>query len=175
MFDLNVLEWAVMKKANAKKIIFTALALLWMVLIFSMSAQNAEESSDLSGSLSYALCRIFVRGFENMDMPVRLALAESLQTLVRKSAHFIEYAVLGFLLAGSADSFGTKRRLLWAAFLSTLYAASDEAHQLFVPGRSGQISDVMLDSAGAVLGAVIFIAAAGLIRKSLKKSVSCER
>ena len=49
-----------------------------------------------------------------------------------------------------------KRRALFSAWLTaSAYAATDEFHQLFVPGRSGQISDVILDSAGAALGVLL--------------------
>ena len=44
-----------------------------------------------------------------------------------------------------------------AAIFAVLYAASDEFHQLFVPGRAGSIRDVIIDGTGAVLGVCIFV------------------
>lgn len=61
--------------------------------------------------------------------------------------------------------------LPWA--ISSLYAATDEIHQLFVPGRSDQMSDVILDSAGAMAG-ILVLAAVRKIRsrhKDKKQSV----
>ncbi len=46
--------------------------------------------------------------------------------------------------------------MLLAILAAALYAASDETHQLFVAGRSGRVTDVMIDSAGAILGVLIF-------------------
>jgi len=68
--------------------------------------------------------------------------------LLRKLAHVAEYAVLGALLA-RACSRG------WVAFtLGIAYAASDELHQAFVPGRAGRPLDVAIDATGVALGVV---------------------
>ena len=68
-----------------------------------------------------------------------------------KSAHFIAYAILAWLWWRALTA---KRRLTWgllgSAFVLTgLYGVSDEVHQLYVPGRHGQIFDVMVDLSGA--------------------------
>ncbi|MFH0861583.1 MAG: VanZ family protein [Candidatus Altiarchaeota archaeon] len=69
---------------------------------------------------------------------------------VAKVGHLMEYAVLGFLafpLAGQS-----KRPLLSCVIFCAAYAASDEFHQLFVPGRHGTPVDVLIDAVGAVIG-----------------------
>lgn len=62
---------------------------------------------------------------------------------------------------------GARRKFLKGMLLpwliAALYAASDEIHQLFVPGRSGQLSDVILDSAGALAGVAAFAVICWLI------------
>ena len=70
--------------------------------------------------------------------------------------------------AGTAESSGVagrtgngawrkfRKEMFLPWFIAALYAASDEIHQLFVPGRSGQLSDVILDSAGALAGVAAF-------------------
>ena len=55
------------------------------------------------------------------------------------------------------------KRMLLPWLIAALYAASDEIHQLFVPGRSGQLSDVILDSAGALAGVAAFTVICWLI------------
>ena len=67
-------------------------------------------------------------------------------TILRKLAHTFEYAVLGALLARAL------RRPGLAFVLAVLYAASDELHQTFVPGRHGSPVDVVIDSVGIALG-----------------------
>ena len=70
-------------------------------------------------------------------------------------AHATEYAILGILLTATLSSFEKRHYGLWGWLLGTGYAATDEIHQLFVPGRSGQVTDVMLDSAGCLLGCLL--------------------
>lgn len=77
--------------------------------------------------------------------------------LVRKAAHFTEYAVLGVLVSSALDS-GAKRtrsRILLIAAVLALVASLDESIQLFVPGRSGMVTDVLLDCCGAAMGVAL--------------------
>ena len=87
---------------------------------------------------------------------------EFLHHLLRKAAHFTEYLVLGSL--GIAALYQTKLRyrpVLGLGFCVTV-ASLDETIQLFVSGRSAQISDVLLDSVGALDGMVLFLIAKNL-------------
>jgi VanZ family protein len=76
-----------------------------------------------------------------------------LDVLLKKTAHFLEYAILAFLwwraLSGGNQS--TVRPLIIAGLVSVLYAASDEYHQTFVTGRHGWPGDVGIDSAGVLV------------------------
>ena len=75
------------------------------------------------------------------------------ETLSRKGAHLVEYGVLAFFVAQALMVAGRRRRTVVAgAFVfCALYAVSDEIHQAFVPGRYGQVRDVVLDILGAAL------------------------
>jgi VanZ family protein len=74
-----------------------------------------------------------------------------------KSAHFLAYAVLGATvvraLAGGRPAAMTAGRIALAAFVATLYGASDEVHQMFVPNRTPELLDLAADAAGSVAGA----------------------
>jgi VanZ family protein len=73
---------------------------------------------------------------------------------LRKAAHMVEYGILARLLArafAGSTSWSRKKIFAVSLALAILYAASDEAHQLFVPGRHGTPRDVLIDSAGAWL------------------------
>lgn len=74
--------------------------------------------------------------------------------LVRKTAHFAEYAILGILLnvALRQYSAGVFARRVLQGWMGTLIPLVDETLQLFTEGRSGQISDVWLDISGACTG-----------------------
>ena len=78
-----------------------------------------------------------------------------LELSLRKLAHAVEYAILGALLARAIGIDG-RRGLAFAAALGILYAASDEWHQTFVPGRKGNLIDVTLDSVSAMAGAYLW-------------------
>ena len=71
-----------------------------------------------------------------------------------KSAHACEYAALSVLFFVNYKKKSRKiKQIVGMSALSTaLYAVTDEIHQLFVPGRSGQITDVILDSCGGLIG-----------------------
>lgn len=80
------------------------------------------------------------------------------QELVSDAAHFTEYAVLAMLLRRAAGHFAGGSSLkqvfiLW--FLATLYGASDEGHQAFVPGRTVSAGDLAVDALGAALGMML--------------------
>ncbi|MDD6380585.1 MAG: VanZ family protein [Lachnospiraceae bacterium] len=137
-----------MKKRNK---IFAILALVWMIFIFSMSAQSADESTNTSLRAGRLVCTLFVPHYKNMTASDQMALAEKIDHPVRKTAHATEYAVLGILLFFAIPG----NRYVLSLFIAAVYASTDEFHQLFVPGRSGQITDVLIDSCGAIAGLLL--------------------
>lgn len=77
--------------------------------------------------------------------------------------HFLEYAFLAFLVLRAVKSFKQKLPNLyiggWAVAISATYAASDELHQLFVPGRQADIFDLIIDTLGALVVVVVALSA----------------
>lgn len=134
------------------------LTLVWMCVIFAFSARPGELSEKDSGRAGLILGQILIPGFEEWSREEQEAFAEQADYPVRKTAHAAEYAVLGLLVAGAYTGrdmkFWKKVLVPWGA--ASLYAATDEFHQLFVPGRSGQFSDVVLDSFGVLTGVALF-------------------
>lgn len=128
-----------------------------MAVIFSFSACPAEQSTGDSRWAGHMIGQLFVPGFGDWSDKEQEAFAEKVDYPVRKTAHAMEYAVLGLLTAGAYIRRGTSIRkgILVPWGIAALYAASDEFHQLFVPGRSGQVSDVVLDSAGVLAGVLL--------------------
>ena len=84
--------------------------------------------------------------------------------LLRKCAHFTEYFVLGVLMVLTLIQTVFQYKVPAGIGACVLVAAVDETIQRFVPGRSGQVTDVMLDSVGAAVG----ICAVILVWKYLK-------
>ena len=152
-----------------KKSIFIVLLVLWMGFIFSMSCENAEESSNTSGQTIKVVLST-VPEFEKQPEEVKKNIIEELQFIVRKSAHFIGYMILGILASGLILYYGNiNKKYLLAFLICVIYAISDEIHQLFVPGRAGQVRDVLIDSAGSFLGIILVMAFVKLLIKFNKK------
>ncbi len=120
-----------------------------MAAIFIFSSQPAVESTETSGGLIREILEVVGRfmgasfGEDGLEKWVGL-----LQTPVRKCAHMAEYTLLYLSLLNALHAWGMGGARLFGAALavSVLYACTDEFHQLFVPGRSGQVTDVLVDN-----------------------------
>lgn len=135
-----------------RKIIKLVLIVVWMGLIFSFSNDTGEVSTKKSDGIIIRTVETFLaRDLSNIE---KEQWTKYLVVPVRKGAHFFVYLILGVLLVSLCQEFGeiNKKMVLLSVFLTFLYACSDEIHQLLVPGRSGQISDVVLDTIGAFIG-----------------------
>ncbi len=160
---------------DTKKRIFrlasTVMLAGWMAVIFLFSAQPAVESSKVSGGVAYRIVsradRIFGMDLQEEEL---LRYTERLDHPIRKAAHMSEYAVLGvaaFLFFAGRGWKGRKCYIFSLVF-SGLYAATDEIHQLFVPGRAGRCSDVVIDTLGAAAG-LLALWLLGKIYKSVSR------
>jgi len=127
------------------------LVIVWMAVIFSFSAQPAHESDGLSKSVILFIIGLAKRVMPLSDLAVDIA---TLNHLIRKVAHFTVYLVLGVLTVNSLKASGVPifKAAIWALAICIVYAATDEIHQMFVPGRYAQVKDVLIDSVGAVVG-----------------------
>lgn len=148
------------------------LALIWMCVIFAFSAQDKQESSVVSEGVSYEL--VSSTGFFfylHLDEEQIKEVARVIESTVRKAAHMTEYAILAVLLYLWLDGWQWKKwhRRALAVGLAGLYAASDEFHQLFVEGRAGSVRDVMIDTAGALIGVTVAVLCGALFRRLKRK------
>ncbi len=143
---------------KAFRVITVILLIIWMSLIFSLSSQNADTSSKTSGGLIRATLSVFYPDFEELTKENQEEIVGSFQFLARKTAHFSLYAVLGglsFLSVISYRKLMLKIRVLSASVICLIYAVSDEVHQIFIPGRSGEVRDVLIDFCGAFITIII--------------------
>jgi VanZ family protein len=133
-------------------------AVIWMILIFCLSAQPADDSNGLSKGLTKIIVEVIGRIFPiDVQSSTLNTIVSQFNHYVRKAAHFTSYLILGiFVLYGFIKS-GIKlnRAFLYSLLLCTAYAASDEFHQLFVPGRGCRVTDVLIDGTGAFCGAAL--------------------
>ena len=154
-----------MKKIDKKiqiKIFKLILIIIWMVAIFMFSAQQGTESGETSRKFTVAIVQIVSGKSLALDDPF----VEGIQLVIRKMAHFSIYTIGGFLIMNYAYTTKntTKQKVLYSIAFGGGYAVTDELHQFFVPGRSAQVLDVGIDTAGFIIGIIIYLA----IRKILK-------
>ncbi len=132
-----------------------------MVAIFLFSAQSAEESSKLSGRIVTAVIRIVMPSYDDLPFLEQQRIKEKVSFVVRKIAHFTEFAALGFFLMLYLFCVYTKTKLFYLSFFSwvggTFYAVTDEIHQMFVSGRYPAATDVLIDSSGVLFGILFLI------------------
>ena len=128
-----------------KKWIFLIVYLIYISLIFANSLDQADVSSVKSGAVLQFLNHLFFADHAILT-----------EHIVRKLAHFTEYAGAGILgwLVFSQWIQGRGQRMIDTCFVGFLTAFCDETIQLFVPGRSGQVSDMWIDVFGYLLGTV---------------------
>ncbi len=152
---------------NRKRILYAVLVIVWMGVIFFFSSQNGEESSGLSDTIVRAVIELFCPSFDGMPAGEQQHILESVSFIVRKTAHFTEYAILAVLCMLFTLTYeGVHWKTAAGAVLfCALYAVTDEFHQGFVADRSPQLRDVCIDTAGALMGALAVLAGLRFTRR----------
>lgn len=121
--------------------------------IFKFSSEDSEKST---GTSDFVIdCIINVNPFtKNLDSAEKEEIKENIKLPIRKLAHFSIYTVLGVTTMCHVSTYAIDRwkRIGGSLAIGMLYAISDEIHQLFVPGRSGQVTDVLIDTMGVLVG-----------------------
>ena len=137
----------------SKKSKYIILTIIWMGFIFCMSNQPANISKELSQNIENLLNNTPIIGNLLSD----ILNSPNSQFIVRKSAHIILFCFLSILCF--VVIYELKRNVkistLASFSITFIYACMDEIHQLFIPGRSGKINDVLIDSIGAIIGLIV--------------------
>jgi len=164
-----------------------------MVMIAWFSSKPADESTKQSNAVGTVICKIVIKDFKTFTQAVKQYYIQRADKIVRKSAHFFEYAVLGAI---TCATFNYSLRNIFAGIISSrlfskhprfgytirviitpllwcfLYAITDEIHQYYVAGRYASFTDVLIDTSGSAFGLLILlliIAIVKRIRNRIKK------
>ena len=156
------------KRKKLRRCLLAAI-LLVMALIFFFSAMPGDESRQTSDKLTEAVLRLLMPGYRELPPGERQTYLDRAGLIIRKLAHFSEFALLGGLLLayiwlGRSDA-RLRPALLPAWGVAAFYACSDELHQMLVADRGPSILDVGIDSLGALAGAGAVMAVIALWRK----------
>ena len=144
----------------AWRVICTFALIGCIVFIFSNSLQIADVSEGASGRVLGILQGIL----RHLGLP---GAADRLTMhIVRKLAHFCEYLLEGFLLMLCLRVYTRHffKHVSWPILGGLLTALTDETIQLFVPGRSGQVTDIWIDFSGVMTGLLVGLILLGLVR-----------
>lgn len=154
---------------RAKKVICIILVIIWMSAMFWFSNQQGAGSSSTSKKVSEIIVNI-IDIKQHYSETQREQIIKLIEPVIRKLAHYTLYAIGGILIANCIYQFcdKEKRVIIISAIIGIAYAASDETHQLMVPGRSGSIKDVIIDSIGILTGIALFLLAKEIIKRLLE-------
>lgn len=147
-------------KQNRLAVFFAAAILLWLAFIFGCSAKTASDSSAQSKSVTRTFLELVDKSFDTLTAEQQQNRISKVDHFVRKGAHMFLYAVLGVLsmcFFTVIAKYKPPYNALYTVIFCMLYAATDELHQLFVPGRGAQVRDVVIDTCGALIGTAAFL------------------
>lgn len=136
---------------KAKLITYIMLTFVCMIAVFVLSSQDKAVSSanspDVLTHIAEFACKILRINFDKAQIT-------ELHNFFRKTAHFSAYAVLSFFSCNIVHLVITRKKYAAAAafVLCVLMAVPDEVHQAFVPGRSAEVRDVLIDTLGICVG-----------------------
>lgn len=136
-----------------------------MALIFILSHQDGKESTEVSFFFCILFAKLVLAFDWSRELIQSLGLGADVNSVglaaefcVRKAAHMTEYLILTVLawrwLTGCC---ACASPVAWSWIFSVLYACTDEFHQMFIPGRAGQCTDVCVDVVGAALGVAVIL------------------
>lgn len=157
-------------KTNIKRAILMILLILTFFQIFRFSNQNGEKSSGISRKITTAVTKN-VKKIQELNENEQEEVLGKIEKVIRKLAHFSIYMVVGILMMLLMNTYKIKQfdKIAISLITGILYASSDEIHQLFIPGRSAMITDVMIDTLGVLVGCFLVFFGTALKNSLTKK------
>lgn len=150
-----------------RKIIYTTLTIIWMIVIFIFSSMNTQESNNKSKQTIKQTVEKTTQISESIgiienNIPTQKIdkAVNKLNFPLRKCAHATEYAVLAILIIFTINAYTNKnysiKKILLVIIICFLYSLSDEYHQSFVPGRTSLFTDCLIDTSGSVIACIMY-------------------
>ncbi|MGB4984458.1 MAG: VanZ family protein [Erysipelotrichaceae bacterium] len=135
-----------------RKTVYTIIVILICAIIFFFSSQDGNSSTQVSSGITLKLLRLFI-DYDQLSISEQIRMLSSFESIIRSLAHFSLFLILGFFSALMFKNNGHHNPMFTAFIFCVLYAISDELHQaVFVPGRAGQIVDLLKDGSGSLIG-----------------------
>lgn len=158
-----------MKRSKFIRILRWFPPLIWYRVIWGFSDQTAAVSGDVSDRFLHRILSGLSSAYVQSEEYLQVATVEVISFFERKAAHMFLYFILMVLLLMALGSFVRRpfKRAIVAGLFCAGFAALDEFHQTFIPGRSGSLRDVVVDMAGALIvcGLWLLLRWTGAVRK----------
>ncbi|MDU4980393.1 MAG: VanZ family protein [Clostridium celatum] len=166
------------------KKIFIILCIFWMGFIAYNTSQTGESSNNTSVFITEGIINktqsVINSNVNNSDNSVIIKnddyFIKKLNKYIRKFAHGFEFLVLALIVFSALKSFNIKNRecIIYTLFIVLLYAVMDEYRQLYIPGRTSSVRDIVIDFIGGIVGVIILQFIIGL-KKIIPKIYSRNR
>ena len=139
-------------------------------VIFGFSNQDGQTSGGTSRKVARKIVEIFP-DTNNKSEQEKENIVENMQPVIRKLAHFSIYTLAGISMMTFMETYSisTRKKVIISLIVGALYATSDEIHQLFIPGRTAAVTDVLIDTFGVAVGILIVRGIVNSITKGHKE------
>lgn len=148
--------------------------LIWMVVIFLFSGETATDSTKTSKTFTYKVITVVEKITKTeIKEDTKNKIIDETFKMVRKFAHFLEYFLLAIFLMVVLKNYGKMdlKLVFIVILIGLLYAITDELHQLFVPGRTGKVFDILIDFLGISLGSFSYYFICKRDRKTITRKL----
>ena len=146
-----------MKKISKRKTIFTVLmCLIWICIIFYNGTRQGEISQGSSKEIIEIISKVVkVSPTTINELGIKFS---DMNFFVRKNAHFFEYLVLSIFMCSASKHFRLSKstEVFLLLFLLLIFPVADEFIQKYIPGRTSNVLDIVIDFSGAILGMILF-------------------
>lgn len=172
---------------SPQRILALILVFMWMITVFIFSSQDGVDTLNTSGAVISVIesttnntSEVVSDNLGKTDnknslenKKYKYTYSNKIQKIVRKNAHYFLYMIGGvflsvFFCADSRYKVIKIKFAIYAIIVGIVYACTDEFHQRFVPGRTGSIKDVFIDSIGVITGVILVFILKIILNKKRK-------
>ena len=150
-----------------RKIIYTLITIIWMIVIFTFSSMDTEESNGKSKETIKQTVEKTAEISENIGISENKMTQKQVNITVnklnmplRKCAHATEYAILAIFIIITINEYTNKRysisKIIITILICFIYSLIDEFHQSFVPGRTSLFTDCLIDTTGSIITCLMY-------------------
>ena len=160
---------------KTKRILLLILVLIGCITIFCFSEFSANDSSKQSRGVTYNILKVL--NGNKLSEKELIKLTKKINPVMRKIAHFSIYMILAIFtymfienlnIKSKSEKERLRKNILYTCIFCIIYAIFDEIHQIYVPGRTGKLIDVIIDTLGSCMGITLLLVNNIIKRKGKK-------